>query len=476
MKKVLSLVAALVLCLSAVTFGTVAAESAEPSDAYSTSVWHPHAYRTSGYDIPTVMTYDGDKGTVTFNGSLNAGVATTGFSTSAPSDIEDFSIKFSIDQLELPEKISWMSFGFFDRAKASDGDTPKDVYMPFNANDYAKSPFRGIVLQLQPTVEEGVFKFFALVSKHIAEDGTYSENLWQAYNTEDFVQEIHLDSESYKDIKLSIQADGDSGLAIYFNDGAWTDENGDKQSKLNIGEDLSAFRTYFNDNNEDMYFQFATMYAADEPNQHPMQYTVSELNGKKACDGTAPDYLTPKSFESGSIKTTINPDSVGNFGLYPQDVDSVEVTKFDDTDGDYASVQARATSLNMEVIDYFRVTPKILDANMKAAGPFTVEYTLPTGYSDYKVYYVNSDEEVVSVPSAMAKVENGIATVQVDNSTISKVVIFGAKATEENPGDGTDGEETGGGCGGSVVGTVSIVSVLAVLGTVAVVVLKKRVN
>lgn len=447
--------AALALCLSMSVFGTAFAAE-ETTDAYSTSDWRPHGYIADIYDIPTTMTYDGAAGTVSFEGSLNAGIATTGFTCTAPNDMENFSITFSIDQLQDYQDISWMSFGLFDVAKASDGKSVKDVYAPFNAGNYQTSPFTGIILQLLPQ-GEGVFDFFAMVTKRInPEDGTFLADTWTEYPTEHFVSTINLDSKSDQNIKLSVTADEGTGLIINLNDGAWTDENGDRPGKINLEEDFSAVRTYFNENNKDAYFQFATMYKQGD--HRYMKYTVSELNGKKACDGTAPSYLEAKSFEEGSVKTIITSDSVGNCGLYPEDVDQVVVTKFDSEDGDYAAVEARAQSLGMEILDYFRVVPQIGETNMKIGAPFTVEYTLPEGYTEYKAYYVNTDEEVVSIPGSLATVENGKATISVDNSTVNKIVIYGAKQSETSTDPGTNG----GGCGGSAVALLSAISMVGV--------------
>lgn len=459
MKKTLCFAAALVICLSAMFLGSTAAFAAE-TDAYSTSDWHPHGYVADVYDIPTQMSYDGANGTISFEGSLNAGIATTGFTCSAPCSVEDFSIKMSVDQLQDPEQLTWMTFALFDAARVSDGKSVKDVYAPFNVNNYKTSPFAGLLIMLEPQ-GEGFFKVQALTTKHIdhATGGYMDGESWVQYDTSKHVATIQLDSENYQDMKISVKAEGETGLAVNINDGAWTDENGDRPGKINIDEELSAVRTYFADGSKDAYFQFVTMYK--EGDHRYMKYTVSELNGKKACDGTAPDYLADKTFTDGSIKTVIKADSVGNCGIYPEDVDSVTVTKFDENDGNYGAVQARAASLEMELLDYFRVSPRIGQSAMKIGAPFTVEYTLPTGYSEYRIYYVNSDDEVVAVPSSMATIADGKATVQVDNSTIERLVIFGA--TTRTP-DVTPPAE-GGLSTGAIVGIV--IAAVVVLGGAA---------
>lgn len=445
MKKFLCFVTTLALCLSAVFFGVTAA-AAEGTDAYSTSDWHPHGYIADIYDIPTQMSYDGAKGTVSFEGSLNAGIATTGFTCSAPSSVEDFSIKMSVDQLQDPEQLTWMTFALFDAARVSDGKSIKDVYAPFNVNNYETSPFAGLLIMLEPQ-GDGLFHVQALTTKHINQaTGEYVEGAsWAQYDTSKHVATIQLDSENYQDMKITVKAEGETGLVVNINDGAWTDENGERPGKINIDEDLSAVRKYFADGSKDAYFQFVTMYKTGD--HRYMKYTVSELNGKKACDGAAPDYLADKSFTDGSIKTIIKADSVGNCGLYAVDVDSVNGTRFDENDGNYENVQARASSLDMELIEYFRVSPRIGQSAIKMGAPFTVEYTLPADYDEYKVYYVNSDDEVVSVPASMASVADGKAVIQVDNSTIEKLVIFAGKTKVQEP------EPVGGGACGTIGGS-----------------------
>ena len=133
----------------------------------------------------------------------------------------------SVDQLQDPEQLTWMTFALFDAARVSDGKSVKDVYAPFNVNNYKTSPFAGLLIMLEPQ-GEGFFKVQALTTKHIdhATGGYMDGESWVQYDTSKHVATIQLDSENYQDMKISVKAEGETGLAVNINDGAWTDENG----------------------------------------------------------------------------------------------------------------------------------------------------------------------------------------------------------------------------------------------------------
>lgn len=469
MKKLAVMMIMLTFCISSVFAGNVYAEE---NNAYSTSVWKPHRFMLDTWEIPTSMSYDAEKGSVSFAGSLNAGVATTGFSCTQPVDINDFSIEMSFDKLEAPDKLTWVVLALFDRAEITNNVNPYDVYAPFNIGNgwsYDTSPFHGILIMLQPQ-GNGVFNMLDINAKGIdIETGEYMETGWTAFDSESIVSTIKLNSGNYDNVKLSVTDDGADGLNINFNDGEWTDENDNAGVAVNHSTNLASIKTYFADENRDAYFQFVTMYSDDT--HRDIEVTVNKMNGKNASDGTQPDYLADKVLQSEEISVAIHADSMSQFGVYPSIVDSLEVTKFDEEDENYDDVIARAQSASMELVDYFKVTPKIGEDTMGIASPVTLQYTLPDTYDNYAVYYINSDDEVVSLPEVLGSVENGKATVKVDNATVSKIVILGSNNAEEVPN-----ENDGCGCGGSVNGISIFIAAFALAGALLLLKINRKEN
>jgi hypothetical protein len=468
MKKLAVVMIMLSLCISSVFAGNA---HAVDNDAYSTSIWMPHRYMFSTWEIPTSMSYDAEEGSVTFSGSMNAGVATTGFTCTQSVDVNDFSIEMSFDKLEAPDKLSWIVLALFDRAEITNNVNPYDVYAPFNLGDgynYLTSPFNGILIMLQPQ-GNGVFNMLDINAKGIdIETGEYAQDSWVGFDKEGIVSTIKLDSGNYENVKLTITDDGADGLEVNFNDGAWKDENDNPGTIVNFGTDLAAIKTYFADENKEAYFQFVTMYADDTHRE--IEITVNEMNGKKASDGTQPGYLADKVLQDGQVSVTVHADSMKQFGVYPSIVDSLEVTKFDEEDENYEAVTARAQSAGMELVDYFKIVPKIGEDTMEISAPVTVQYTLPDTYDNYAIYYINSDDEVVSLPEVLGSVENGKATIKVDNATVSKIVILGSNDAEE-PDD-----NNGCGCGGSINGISIIIGVIALAGAVLLLKLNRKEN
>lgn len=473
MKKVIMFITVLALSICSAFALCFTSAAADAPGAWSTSIWKPHRYMASTWAIPTSMSYSGVDGSVTFIGSLNAGIATTGFSCSEGADITNFSVDIGYDNLQSPDKLSWLCYSLFDAATLTNNVNSMPVYAPFNVGDgysYQTTPYSGLIVMLQP---QGDAKLnILLISKRVnIETGEFLEDGWQEYDSTKFVSQIILDNGDYSEINLTIEDDGTEGLILDINGGDWTDafgKTGAEYGKINFGVNLAPTKTFFNDGEKDAYFQFVTMYSDEESRQ--INAKVSNFCGKKASDGTLPDYLEAKVLTEGNISAKINAESMGIEGIYPMSVNKLTVTKFDAADGNFADVKARATSLNMELIDYFRVIPKINELTVPLNAAIEVSYTLQTeGYENFSLYYINSDDEVVSIPSAMGKVENGIATISIDNQNIGKVVIYGKKPAPA--------KETGCGSEFSVIGSIGIItSVLALLAITGLIIMFKKKN
>ena len=165
MKKVIIALLTLFLVLPLALSNKAKAEG----DAPSTSDWMPHRYVLSGYDIPTAMSYDANS--VSFSGSLNAGIATTGFNYLKPIDISNFSIEMDLTIPDI-DKLTWICFTFLDKNLMADSENSVPVAQPFNAmsgkGGYQNREQTGLVLQLytQSLVSDNVLGF-DYVSKNL---------------------------------------------------------------------------------------------------------------------------------------------------------------------------------------------------------------------------------------------------------------------------------------------------------------------
>ena len=481
MKKILFLLLTLSMVLSFAALRKVNADET----SVSTSDWMPQRYVLSGYEIPTVMTYT-DK-TVTFSGSLNAGIATTGFNYLKPVDLNNFSIDMDLDIPDI-DKLTWLCFSFLDKNLTMDAENSvAPVAEPFNAmsgkGGYNNNEQTGLVLQVytQSLLTDNIMGF-DYVSKNLDfATGDRTTSGWRGYTNNSFINSVKLDEEYNGKFKLEIHSDEEDGLVFNVNNGAWKyqDEAGDYvQTRDNLCYDNSkGLRTYFND--KECYFACVLMYK-DEVHRN-VNLTVNAINGMNPSDNQAPSYLGSKEIESGNVKATIPANALGIFGVYPNAIDGLKVINYDEEDGDYESVQNRANSLKATVIDYFRVVPQIGKNNVVLANPMTVEYTLPTGYDQYKAYFINDDDETQAFPQSYVSIADNKMQLKVDNDIINKIVIYGLNnaetptdnPTEETPSNPADNNSTAKkGCNGSfaMIGTLS----LAIVSMGAIILKKKR--
>ncbi len=477
MKKILFVLLTLCATLSLFALNTVKAEESAPS----TSDWMPHRYMLSGYEIPTVMTYD--ETSVTFSGSLNAGIATTGFNYLKPVDLNNFSIEMDLDIPDI-DHLTWLCVTFLDTCLIKDAEnSTAPVAMPFNAmsgeGGWQNTKQKGLVLQLwtQALVSDQVFGF-SYVSKGVNfETGEATNSGWTDYTNNSFVNSIKLDNEFDGKFKLDIHST-EEGLAFNLNDGAWKyqDEEGaytQTRDSLAYNNTLG-LKEYFKD--KDCYMALELMYK-DEIHR-TVNLKVNKINGLNPSDNKTPSYLEPKEIEKDGIKATIPTNAVGVFGVYPSAIDGLKVVKYDEEDGDYEVVSKRATSLNGTLIDYFRVVPQIGTTNVVLQNPMTVEYTLPGTYDSYKAYFINDDDETQSFPNSYVSIENNKMTLKVDNDVINKIAIYGLmdeKPVDETPKENDTNDSsstTKKGCKGTI--SISILSIGIILTTTVICAKRKR--
>lgn len=466
---------------------TMAVNASALTSTNSTNDWMPHNYVLDGYDIPTVMTYDSTSGAVTFTGSLNAGVATTGFAYNKPIDLNNFSIDIDFNIPDI-SALQWISFSFLDKNILSDQENSIPVCQPFNAVSgygfkntlqsggifqfYMKDEDTGTDLIvnnamratfnakcMDPITGEANDDGWFDLCKDIEKDATTGEVISKTMNN-NFMNYVQLtDGINYAQetasMKFTVEAEGE-GLKVGLNDGAWkgayavTDAYEQEPGKLNANHTLAGLKKFFE--NKDCYFSCTIMYSDDE--QRSVSMTVNELNGQPACDGTAPTYSADKTVTNGNVQATVKTSAVGLHGVYAQSIDNLEVLRYDDSDDDYQAVISRKNKLKMELVDYFKVYPKVGDIRLRTKDFFEVEYTPETQYDNYKIYYINDDGEAQSLPSGYSSIADGKITIKVDNEVVSKVIIYGSNnaATGGTTNDtNTDsGSEDTGGCGSSI--------------------------
>ena len=431
MKKLLIVFVALFTILS---FSLMTTLSVKADTTLSTSDFMPHRYVLSGYDIPTAMTYD--ENSVSFSGSLNAGIATTGFSYIKPIDITNFSIEMDLNIPDM-DKLTWICFSFLDTNLMTDSENDTaPVAMPFNAmsgkSGYNNKEQTGLVLQLYP--HENNIYGLDYVSKNLDfETGQKSTSGWKPYTTTSMISAVKFDDEFDGKFKLSLSAT-DGALSINLQDGAWKYEDSEgnyTQTSENglLYANNTGLLSYFE--NKDCYFACVLMYKDEE--HRPVTLKVEKFNGLNPSDNKEPSYLEPKVIEKDEIKAIIPANSIGIFGVYPSSIDNLKVVKYDEEDGDYEVVNSRASSLKGTLIDVFRVVPQVGTNNINLVNPITVEYTLPTGYAEYKAYYINDDEETQAFPKSYMEVKDGKMSLKIDNDVITKVAIYGLTESSDTP-------------------------------------------
>ena len=478
MKKILFLLLTLSMVLSFAALRKVNADET----TVSTSDWMPQRYVLSGYEIPTVMTYT-DK-SVTFSGSLNAGIATTGFNYLKPVDLNNFSIDMELDIPDI-DKLTWLCFTFLDKNLMMDAENSvAPVAEPFNAmsgkNGYNNNEQTGLVLQVytQALLTENILGF-DYVSKNLDfATGDKITSGWKPYTNSSFINSIKLNVEYDGKFKLDIHSTEEGTLVFNINNSAWKyqDDSGEYvNTRDNLCYDNSTgLKTYFAD--KECYFACVLMYK-DEVHRN-VNLTVNSINGLNPSDNKAPSYLESKVIEKENVKATIPANSLGVFGVYPNSIDGLKVIKYDEEDGDYESVQSRSKSLKATVIDYFRVVPQIGKNNVTLVNPMTVEYTLPAGYDQYKAYFINDDDETQAFPQSYVTISGDKMQLKVDNDIITKIVIYGLMneptSTDPTPTEPTNPStpsETNKGCKGSVsmIGVLSLVTI-----SLGAVILKKK--
>ncbi len=448
MKKIIIALLTLLLVLPLTLSNKVKAEG----DAPSTSDWMPHRYILSGYDIPTVMSYD--ENSVSFSGSLNAGIATTGFNYVKPIDINNFSIEMDLDIPDI-DLLSWICFTFLDTNLMRDlENTVAPVAQPFNAmsgrGGYENKEQTGLVLQLwtNALLTDNVLKL-DYVSKNLDfETGEKTTSGWRPYTSNSIVNQVKLNETFDGKFKLAVNS-VEGGLNFDIQDGAWKyqDDEGEYTQERSglVYANSNGLAEYFKD--KECYFACVLMYG-DEIHR-PVTLTVNKINGLNPSDNKEPSYLAPKTVEKDGLKVTVPASAIGQFGVYPSAVDDVKIVKYDEEDGDYETVQKRAKNLNGELIDYFRIVPQIGGKNLLLCDTIQVEYTLPSGFDDYKAYYINDDEETQALPKSYVQVADGKMTLKIDNEIITKVAIYGVMNEEEpntpvNPTTATPSNTTGG--------------------------------
>ncbi len=472
MKKMLAL--PLAVCMLAPVIGIAntntapAASAKAESAAASTGDWMPHNYVLSGYEIPTGMSYDGDAGTVSFTGSLNAGIATTGFSYLKAIDVTDFSVDMTLNIPDI-DKLTWMSLTFLDKNIIADDQNSIPVNMPFNAlsgfGGYQNTEQTGLVFMLNTNqlLENNVLGLSTIAKNFDVETGEAADAPWADVTQDKAVSNFKLDAEWNGHLSLSFTENGD-GVGMNVNGGAWKGigEGGEYDFTapyLNSGSTFAGFKEYFAEH--ECYFGMVMMYSDDS--HRPVTLTVNEVNGMKASDGVAPAYRVDKTVTQDHLTVTVPNASMGNFGVYASAIDGLKVVKYDETDGDWEIVKERADKLGYDVIDYFSVAPTVggVTVNLKAA--MDVTYTLPsTGYSDYKFYFLNEDGEAQELGADLATVQDGKVVLKIDNENVYQVIVYG-KAGKKS------------GCNGSVgIASVSGAGFLAVAAVIGIVAYKKK--
>lgn len=454
----------LVACLLSCVCITPAFANAEEKE--STSNWLAQNYMNSGYEIPTGMSYDGNKGTVTFSGSLNAGIATTGFSYAKSLDVTNFSIDMFLDIPDV-DKASWICISFLDNLLNYDDGNAIPVNQPFNCMNgrgyYANNVQTGVVIQLwtNKLLTDNTISISYVEKNLNTVTGEKNTNGWNDAGNGKFVSNIKLDETYDGTLKISL-AETDNGIAFNFNDGAWKGESVEQEGVfdqvlpcLNAGNGLNGFKQYFSNN--DCYFSLVTMYG-DETHR-PINITVNKVNGHAACDGTKPNYLEDNVVSNSEIKATIQNGDIASFGVYAKWVDSVKKKSLGEDDGDYEVVAERASKLGLEVVDYFTITPYSQNKEVKLGSYIDVEYSLSKAYNSYKIYFINEDGEAEAMDESFGKVEGDVAKIKVDNLSIYKVIIYGAKAKH-------------GGCGSVTLSGSALLTITALVGVA--VLLKKK--
>lgn len=477
MKKLLAL--PLAVCMLAPVAGFATANSAPVSakaagSAASTGDWMPHNYMLSGYEIPTSMSYDGAAGTVSFSGSLNAGIATTGFSYNKAIDVTDFSVDMTLNIPDV-DKLEWLCVTLLDKNIFADEQNPIPVNMPFNAASglgaYKNTEQTGLVV---------MFRTNKLLSENVLGLGVNAKNLDVDTGEEtgegfadvtpnrfisDFKLDEIMDAQTNGNFSFSLTANTD-GVGMNVNDGAWKGKGDGGEydyvtTYLNSGNTLAGFKEYFSEH--DCYFGMVMMYS--DGNHRPVTLTVNEVNGMKASDGVAPAYLADKTVAQENVSVTVPNSAVGNFGVYASSIDGLKVKKYDETDGDWDIVKARADKLGYSVVDYFSIYPTVDGVTVNLKGAMEVEYTLPSGYSDFKVYFLNEDGEAQEMGTTLAAVSNGKAVIKIDNDEITQVIVYGKESAKEKKS----------GCNSSVYAvSASIMGVVALAAVACVVVFGKK--
>lgn len=431
---------------------TTAFAAAEEKE--STSNWLPQKYMLDGYEIPTVMTYDAQNGSVSFKGGLNAGIATTGFSYAKPIDVTNFSIKMTWNIPDI-DQLTWICFTFLDSLTAYDDGNPVPVNMPFNAfkgrNNYENNVQTGGVLQFwtEKLLSDNVISVSYNEKNLDNVTGAKTTTGWKDITNGNFASVIQLDEAYNGEFSLSLTANED-GVAFNVFDGAWKGQSLENEEVfeslacLNAGNTLFGLKDYFAKN--DCYFSMLLMYK--DGNHRNVELKVTEVDGKLACDGTTPTYLNDKTVTADGITATVKNDVIGNFGVYAGQIDGLKKTVYDDEDDDYAAVAARAEKTQTEILDFFSVSPTVEGKEIYLNGYFDAEYTLPDGYGEFKFYYINEDGEAEALADSFAVEENGVLKFKTDNANIEKIAILGKKAS---------------GCGGNVSGASALLCLAAIL-------------
>lgn len=454
MKKLLALFISIMMLASL----SVTAVFADTAEKEPTSNWLPQNYVLDGYEIPTVMSYNAEEGSVSFKGGLNAGIATTGFSYAKPIDVENFSIDMTLDIPDI-DKLTWICFSFLDVLTAYDNGNPVPVNQPFNCfsgrNHYANNVQTGSVMQFwtDRLLTDNVIKITYNEKNLDNITGEKTTNGWNEITNGNFVGAVKLNNTYDGKFSLSLTAKED-GVAFNAFGGEWLGESAETENVFdqqldcfNAGNTLAGFRNYFKTN--DCYFSMLLMYSDGQ--HRNVELKVNKVNGKLASDGTAPDYLNDKTVEADGVKLTVKNSTVGNFGVYAGQVNGVKKTVYDNTDDDYAAVTARATKVGMEVVDFFSVAPTVDDKAIYLSGYVDGEYTLSSDYDEYKFYYINEDGDAEELSSSYAAAENGVLKFKVDNSSISKIAVLGKKAEQKS------------GCGAGINGGLFALLALAAI-------------
>lgn len=304
---------------------------------------------------------------------------------------------------------------------------------------------------------------------------------------QDFVKYIKFDGANIYDsttntmsLKVSLTPSG-QGVGFDINDGAWKAYNGssyaDAWGELNLSNNkCKGFKDYFTTN--DCYFSFAIKYqnGLDSFSGEDISVKVKSVNGELPnADLATPTYANAKTVKSTDNKFSmdLSTDKLANsaFGVYPYQATKLKVTQFDEDDDYYTDVTSTASRIGMTLLDYVTVEP--VDKNNKAIPLKTlnqVKYEIGDTYKSAKVYYLNSDDEIVLLEDT--SLSDGVLTFSVDNKTVKKVAIFGSTASTSTNNGGTTGGGESGGCMSAISGFVALPLVLAG----AVLAVKKRKN